>query len=67
MLERIGNYRVTMSSKNRLLEEAAKELGVHSIRPADPNNPKWHEVDKLLSTPSRRNEPKKRAKKEGLS
>ena len=67
MLERIGNYGVTMSSKNRLLEEAAKELGVHSIRPADPNNPKLHEVDKLLSTPSRRNEPKKRSKKERLS
>ena len=67
MLERIGNYGVTMSGKNRLLEEAAKELGVHSIKPADPNDPKWQEVDKFLSTTLRRRRLKKRAKKEELS
>ena len=56
-----------MSGKNRLLEEAAKELGVHSIEPADPNDPKWQEVDKFLSTTLRRRRLKKRAKKEELS
>ncbi len=53
-----------MSSKNKLLKEAAKELGVHSIRLADPNDPKWQEVDKFLSTTSRRRRPKKRAKRD---
>lgn len=48
---------------NKTLMEAAKEMGFDSMKLADPNDPQWQKLDKILGTPSPRSRLKKRAKR----
>lgn len=67
MSEKIGNYVGTMSKNDKLLKEAAKELGLRSISPAKRPDLRRKEIDEILNAyPARRRRPKKRAKKPGL-
>ena len=49
---------------NKTLMEAAKEMGFDSMELADPNDPQWQKLDKILGTQSPRSRLKKRAKRD---
>lgn len=56
-----------MNKEDKLLKEAAKELGVGSIRLDKNQDLRRKQTDEILNAyPARRRRPKKRAKKPGL-